>query len=188
MTIVIDPGHGGNDPGACGGTVKEKDLVLKQGLMLGHFLRALGYKTKLTRDKDIRVVLVTRQKSINEGDLFVSLHINGAVSKAAAGVSVWYHGDDSSGKELATYILDNLIDSGGFPRYGPGVIADTTRYKIGFYVLRYAQKRKAKAAVLVETGFISNKHDREILMNDKDRNLTAMAIAEGIHKYLQPRY
>ncbi|MCL2283684.1 MAG: N-acetylmuramoyl-L-alanine amidase [Fibromonadales bacterium] len=77
-TIVIDPGHGGKDPGAMGPNLKEKDIVLSVGLKLKKNLEEKGFTVKMTRSTDEFVELAKRPAMANEwgGDLFISLHIN----------------------------------------------------------------------------------------------------------------
>lgn len=77
-TIVIDPGHGGKDPGAQGKKAQEKDIVLAVAKLLKKELEDEGFKVKLTRDKDVFIELGERANLANkwDGDLFVSLHCN----------------------------------------------------------------------------------------------------------------
>jgi N-acetylmuramoyl-L-alanine amidase len=78
QTIVIDPGHGGKDPGALGSFAKEKDITLAVGKLLKVELEKHGFTVKMTRDSDVFVDLKTRPELATkwEGDLFVSLHAN----------------------------------------------------------------------------------------------------------------
>jgi N-acetylmuramoyl-L-alanine amidase len=83
-TIIIDPGHGGKDPGAIGHkSFKEKDVVLATGLKLKKKLEEKGFTVKLTRDKDEFVELGKRPKMASDwgGDLFISLHCNAIEGK-----------------------------------------------------------------------------------------------------------
>ncbi|MDR3013293.1 MAG: N-acetylmuramoyl-L-alanine amidase [Chitinispirillales bacterium] len=78
-TIVIDPGHGGRDPGAIGpGGAKEKDVTLAIGLELRRLLRQAGLTVYMTRDTDVFVPLRDRTNFANQkrADLFVSIHAN----------------------------------------------------------------------------------------------------------------
>lgn len=181
-TIFIDPGHGGVDPGATAGGIKESDMALKIALMVGHFLRAAGHKTRLTRDTDVFVGLPDRVKLASSDDLFVSIHINGAASTSANGSETWYRGGVSESRKLADAV-QRSIDSLGFFR-SRGVKRDLDRYSTGIYVLRKSAARGCKECILVETGFITSKKDREVLTDDRNRNLTAKAIADGIIGYL----
>jgi len=83
-TIVIDPGHGGKDPGAVGhNSLKEKDVVLSVGLKLKKKLEEKGFTVKLTRNKDEFIELAKRPKMASDwgGDLFISLHCNAIAGK-----------------------------------------------------------------------------------------------------------
>jgi len=83
-TIIIDPGHGGKDPGAIGHNgLKEKDVVLSVGLKLKKKLEEKGFTVKLTRDKDEFIELAKRPKMASDwgGDLFISLHSNAIAGK-----------------------------------------------------------------------------------------------------------
>ena len=77
-TIIIDPGHGGKDPGAIGLISKEKDIVLAVALKLKKELSAKGFSVKLTRSTDVFIQLSERPQLANKwnGDLFISLHCN----------------------------------------------------------------------------------------------------------------
>lgn len=77
-TIIIDPGHGGKDPGALGKNSQEKDIVLAVAKKLKKELETEGFEVKLTRDKDVFVELSERPNLANKwnGDLFISLHCN----------------------------------------------------------------------------------------------------------------
>ena len=77
-TIVIDPGHGGKDPGASGKRSQEKDIVLSVAKLLRKNLADAGFNVKLTRSKDVFIELRQRANLANQwdGDLFISLHCN----------------------------------------------------------------------------------------------------------------
>ena len=77
-TIVIDPGHGGKDPGASGKKSQEKDIVLAVAKLLRKNLADEGFNVKLTRSKDVFIELRQRANLANQwdGDLFISLHCN----------------------------------------------------------------------------------------------------------------
>jgi N-acetylmuramoyl-L-alanine amidase len=82
--IVIDPGHGGKDPGAVNGKLKEKKAVLDVALKLGNELKKRGYKVFYTRSKDTYLQLRSRTRVANDknADLFISIHANAAPSKS----------------------------------------------------------------------------------------------------------
>ncbi|MEW6595255.1 MAG: N-acetylmuramoyl-L-alanine amidase [Thermodesulfobacteriota bacterium] len=90
--VVIDPGHGGKDPGAVSPSgVKEKDVTLAVGKRLAQELRSRGYEVILTRDRDIFIPLEERTAIANskEADLFLSIHVNAAPNHAAKGIETY---------------------------------------------------------------------------------------------------
>ena len=125
QTIVIDPGHGGKDPGAIGSNgTKEKDIVLDIALHLRDRLQKTGrYKVLLTRDTDTFISLADRVKFANEhhADLFVSLHINALPQKEFNVTETYYFGPPSDlhtlrlaeqenrGSEIMTGDFKNMI-------------------------------------------------------------------------------
>ncbi|MFA7276173.1 MAG: N-acetylmuramoyl-L-alanine amidase [Pseudobdellovibrionaceae bacterium] len=101
--IIIDPGHGGPDPGAIGANgMYEKTIVLAVGLELKRQLEASGlYRVKMTRDRDIFIPLRDRVKFSrkNQGDLFISLHADSIRNSHVAGASVYTLSEVASDKE-----------------------------------------------------------------------------------------
>ena len=91
--IVIDPGHGGKDPGAVGFGLKEKDIVLKVAKKIKRILEEKkGYEVLLTRDSDVSLSLEERTAIANtkEADLFLSIHVNAHPEEAVRGVETFY--------------------------------------------------------------------------------------------------
>lgn len=92
-SVVIDPGHGGDDLGALGpGGVREKDVVLTVARRIADGLRRAGLRVVLTREDDRAVGLAERAESANQagGDLFLSIHANAASSERARGVETYF--------------------------------------------------------------------------------------------------
>lgn len=104
QTIVIDPGHGGRDPGAIGAMgTKEKDIVLDIALSLRDRLKESGkYKVFLTREGDTYLSLAERVEYANAGktDLFISLHINALPQKNVNRIETYYYGPPSDEETL----------------------------------------------------------------------------------------
>jgi len=92
--IVVDPGHGGHDPGAVGpGGTQEKDVVLAIGLRLAEMIRKeLGVEAVMTRSTDVFIPLEERTAIANKvnADLFVSVHANASLNRGASGVETYY--------------------------------------------------------------------------------------------------
>lgn len=93
-TVVVDPGHGGHDPGAVGyGGIKEKDVVLAVGKKLrGILTERFGLEVIMTRDTDIFIPLEERTAIANKAgaDLFISIHANASRNKKAGGVETYF--------------------------------------------------------------------------------------------------
>ena len=103
--VVLDPGHGGKDPGAIGihGKTYEKDITLAMGKELRQILQQNGYEVYLTRDRDIFIPLRQRIKIAQEhkAELFMSIHADSAKNKNATGLSVYTLSDTASDQEAA---------------------------------------------------------------------------------------
>lgn len=120
--VVIDPGHGGEDPGAIGprGT-QEKDIVLKISLILNEIInKRPGYRAYLTRDGDYYVTFSKRLKLARDygADLFLSIHADAAPNRQAYGASVYSLSTSGASTEAARLLAlkENLADiMGGSP-------------------------------------------------------------------------
>ncbi len=113
--IVLDPGHGGKDPGAIGayGRTYEKNITLAMGKELKGILEKKGYKVYLTRSTDIFIPLRQRVRIAQKykADLFVSIHADSAVNKNAKGLSVYTLSETASDKEAAALAeRENKVD------------------------------------------------------------------------------
>lgn len=93
IRVMLDPGHGGKDPGAIGPSgLREKDVVLAVGRMVRDRLRRdEGFEVRMTRDSDVFIPLEERTATANEAraDIFVSLHINASPNRQAEGISTY---------------------------------------------------------------------------------------------------
>lgn len=110
-TIVIDPGHGGRDPGAHGyrGT-EEKDITLKVGLKLRDLLRRdPGVRVLMTRERDVFVELEDRARFANgnEADLFVSIHVNSHPQRSVRGIEIYHFGEAKDQRALEVAAREN---------------------------------------------------------------------------------
>jgi len=111
MTIVIDPGHGGRDPGARGqrGT-EEKDITLKVALKLRDLLsQQRGIRVLMTRERDQFVELEDRAKFANrvEADLFVSIHVNSHPQRSVKGIEIYHFGEAKDQRALEVAAREN---------------------------------------------------------------------------------
>ncbi len=113
-TIVIDPGHGGKDPGAVGISkkLKEKDITLYIATKLKELLeKNLDVKVLLTRSKDEYVHLRNRTKFANseKADMFISIHLNSARNKKATGIEVYYLSTAKTDEARAVEQMENSV-------------------------------------------------------------------------------
>ena len=177
--VVIDPGHGGPDPGAVGiGGLRETDVVLDVGLQVAQLLQARGVSVSLTRTSEVDVDLPPRVALANNigAHLFVSLHAN-ALSMSRPdvnGVETFYFQGGNS-QRLASMIQQRLMDvSPGTPDRGarPG----------RFYVIR----RTTMPSALAEMGFVTGSIDAPRLADPNFRRRLAQAVATAILEYLNP--
>jgi N-acetylmuramoyl-L-alanine amidase len=192
IRLVIDPGHGGDDPGAVNGTLRESDVVLR----IAHVLRAVmdtheGYEISLTRDSDKTVSLKARTDLANAQDAFlISIHCNAAEDPQANGAEVWCYaetdkdGRENIGHQVARAIQSELVALGLRDR---GVKAIYDR-KEGKYIARklWVLDKTRRPSVLVECAFISNPEEAKRLgdVHGDFREQLAVAIFKGIDKIL----
>lgn len=165
--VMIDPGHGGADPGAIGHEVNEKDVNLIISSRVRELLEKDGITVIMTRDTDKDVSLSGRAEYANEQgvDLFISIHNNSAESTEARGTEVLCHFETYS-SVLAKNILDGITERINTTNRG---LKDGSRMAV--------IRKTSMPAVIVEGLFLSNKEDAEMLKN-KD---ILYAIAEGIY-------
>lgn len=170
--IVIDPGHGGSDPGATRANEQEKTLTLDIAQLLANMLKSHGAIVYMTRNDDTFVSLSDRVVYSNgkSPDLFVSIHINACENESVHGIETHYYKDDSL--DLAKYIHKSIMS--GIDENNRGVL------KSRFYVIRHT----TSPSVLLELGFISNANERALLKDKNRQKKMAELITEGIINYL----
>ncbi len=181
--IVIDPGHGGYDPGAIGVTgLEEKEFNLETALILRDKLEALGAEVILTRDDDSFISLTSRAAVANKvyADVFVSIHANASERSSTYGTSTYYYAPSSDPvlyaqyarrRQLADDVQDRLVSLLG------------TR-DIGILQGNLSVLRNTKMpSILVESAFLSNAEDERRLKDRQFRDKVAQGIAEGLTAY-----
>ena len=177
--IIIDPGHGVNSrpvypDGAC-----ETAIVWDVALILAGLLVEDEFEVTLTKSsRDEKPTLAARRKI--KGDVFVSLHCNAASSSEARGASCIYA--DKIGKKLGETISQELSDYTGFNLRGVRGAHLWYRAPIVPGVLKH---NKAKAAVIVECGFLTNDDDRKFLNSKEGKLGYAMGVFWGICEFLR---
>ncbi|MBN2746000.1 MAG: N-acetylmuramoyl-L-alanine amidase [Bacteroidales bacterium] len=122
--VVIDAGHGGNDPGAVGKSSKEKDIALSVALKLGNYIKTNYKDVKViyTRDTDVFVELYKRAEIANKAnaDLFISIHCNATESSKPNGTETWVMGLHKSQANLEVAKKENsaiLLESNSGDAY-----------------------------------------------------------------------
>ncbi|WDH81179.1 N-acetylmuramoyl-L-alanine amidase family protein [Paenibacillus urinalis] len=172
-TVVIDAGHGDQDPGAIGVTGKyEKNFTLTMALKIEQLLKKEpGINVITTRDDDTFLELSERVKIANnaKADVFLSIHAN-AGPASATGSETYYNRSNS--KSLANTVHKYMVQAAGLRDRGVktgnfAVIRDTTM-----------------PAILLEVGFLSNKNDEAALFNTTFQNRVAEGVVKGIKEYL----
>nr|WP_199291889.1 MULTISPECIES: N-acetylmuramoyl-L-alanine amidase [Aphanizomenon] len=177
IVVIIDPGHGGKDPGAIGiGGVQEKNIILPIGKRIAEILERNGIQVIMTRDSDYFVTLpgrVTMAEQAN-ASVFVSIHANSAGENRpeVSGLET-YHYD--TGLTLARIVHSKILQSLN--------IRDRSVRRARFYVLR----KNSMPAILVETGYLTGRDDVAKLRTSAYQNQMAEAIAQGILQYLRSR-
>jgi N-acetylmuramoyl-L-alanine amidase len=175
--VVIDPGHGGPDPGAIGiGGIRETDVVLEVSKLVKQLLSEKGVKVRLTRKNEVELDLPPRVSFANnmDADVFVSIHANASRGKRRDinGLETFYY-RGWRGRLLAKRIQKQIL------RVSPG--SPDRGVKQGrFYVI----KNTKMPAVLVEIGFLTGRLDARRLEKAAHRKRIAYAISKGILEYL----
>ena len=177
VSVIIDPGHGGKDPGAIGiGGLQEKDVILPISIRVAQILQQNGVQAVLSRNSDYFVSLKGRVDMAERGnaDLFVSIHANsvGLSRPDVSGLEVYYY---SSGYNLARSVRSGILNSVS--------VKDRGVRKARFYVLR----KTSMPAILVETGYVTGREDAAKLASPQYREQMAQGIANGILSYIRSR-
>jgi N-acetylmuramoyl-L-alanine amidase len=173
--VIVDPGHGGSDPGARGpGGLSEKDVALDIAVRAGEMLSLGGVAVTLTRTDDSYRSLSQRVAASRDGqgDVFLSIHCNSYVAPSAHGTETYYY-ESWQGQKLAVALQQELIDE--LERSDLGV------REAGFYVLRHT----TMPAALAEVAFISNPEEEQLLGDTWFRARAALALFRGVRDYLE---
>lgn len=113
LHIFLDPGHGGDDPGAVGRNrkIKEKDVVLGIALELRKLLEDNGYRVSMSRDRDIFIPLPERTAMANraDADLFISIHANASRRRGARGIETYFFDLSSDRDVLKLAAMENGV-------------------------------------------------------------------------------
>ncbi len=186
--IVVDPGHGGIDPGVVGSSgTMEKDVALEVGRRLAASLGQAGAMVLMTRDTDTdlsdpgtigasakkredlkrRVALAND----NEADLYVSIHVNSTSDPSRRGAQTFVQQGSAESKKASQMIQSELA----------GLLKNTARQpsEVDFYITR----NTSMPAVIVEIGFMTNETEEKLLADPVYQGKVAWAVYAGIVKY-----
>ena len=180
MKILIDPGHGGTDPGATFQDLKEKDIVLDIALACAEKIQ-LFHWVGLTRTSDMFVSLSARVQIANwwRADLFVSIHCNADPDSdepgmpEAKGEEIWIYPNSYTGRHAAESIMEH-VDS-FFPEHPFRGIRETK----GLCVIRETNM----PAILIETGFIDNISEHGAFQGAVNRRRIGLTLGRGLLDY-----
>ena len=198
--VVLDPGHGGADPGAGQGSLQEKGLTLDIAKRVRARLRESQVNVMLTRDRDATMSLEERCWRADRygADVFVSIHLNASRNQAISGLETYIV--PASGYPTTVELEQNVLslqrkDCSGNRYDGAnvvlaqylqkGLLAHTGAFDRGirrarFYVIRNA----SSPAALVECGFLSNRGEAKKILDADYRDKIAEGVARGILTYL----
>lgn len=179
--VVIDAGHGGDDPGKVGmGGVLEKDINLQIANRLGKHLETQGFQVIMTRSEDVsagskKEDMRKRVQVINECMplIVVSIHQNSYSDPSVKGPQVFYY-TESEESQRAAYIVQEEL------RIVEPHNTRQAKAENQFYML----KKTKVPTIIVECGFLSNREDTEKLVQEEYQEKISQAICNGVIKWL----
>lgn len=188
ITIVIDPGHGGRDPGKIGvNNALEKDINLSVALKLKDLLEENNIKVIMTREEDVglyddndtskkRSDLKKRVEIINASgaNFAISIHQNSFTQESSRGAQVFYYNDSTEGKKLAELIQKQLKET----------LADGNHRQVKANNSYYMISKTTCPLVIVECGFLSNYKEAELLVDEEYQKKLALGIQLAIMQYI----
>ncbi|UCZ52841.1 N-acetylmuramoyl-L-alanine amidase [Bacillus shivajii] len=174
-TIVVDPGHGGTDPGAVANNLRESDVVLDISLVLQRKLQMAGANVVMIRETDVYPTITQRVNLANSSTAhaFVSVHANASIYESAHGTETFWNDNHhgAASQQLAAYVQRHLIDQlqtrdrrvkhGGF-----GVISHTIM-----------------PSILAEVGFITNRAEADRIRTFEFKEKSAEGIYKGLIEF-----
>lgn len=185
--ILLDAGHGGNDPGSHNGEYYEKDFNLSIMLKLKEMLEDADYTVYATREKDVTLTVNDRvglaTEDYPEAALYISIHNNAVENKNYSGTLVMYCPRDTSeygitNKQFASYVLEELVEELGTINRGFIVVKETDTSK-------RVLTEVPMPSILCEVAFVSNDEEVERLATEEFQEDAAKAIFNGIEKALE---
>ncbi|MFA7339682.1 MAG: N-acetylmuramoyl-L-alanine amidase [Candidatus Obscuribacterales bacterium] len=171
-TILVDPGHGGSDPGAISGGVQEKTVTLNVSLLLRSKLEALGATVDMTRDSDQTLTLQERLDASNRScpDVFIAVHGNSVAKTQIRGIETYYF--DSRDQKLAEVVLDTVS------------LKLNEQAKWSHARNLFVLDGNDVPATLVEIGYLTNPTTRALLKTAAYQDKVASALTDSLVAYL----
>ncbi|MBZ4682960.1 MAG: N-acetylmuramoyl-L-alanine amidase [Fusobacteriaceae bacterium] len=209
--IVIDPGHGGQDPGAVNGRYKEKDLVLSVSKYLRDILKN-DFKVIMTRSTDEFISLGERSRIANKynANLLISIHANASPSKSANGFEVFYYSKNQTeyAKQLANF-ENSVEEKFGGSITATDLIVNDILYRqnqersaflanklIEYYPIKLGMEKRGShganlavlrgtnaPSILIELGFITNNSEASKMFKEATKKTMAQSIAKIVKEY-----
>ncbi|WP_307824638.1 N-acetylmuramoyl-L-alanine amidase [Geodermatophilus bullaregiensis] len=179
--IVVDPGHGGTDPGVTSGETTEADLVLDLARRIEGQLAAAGATVYLTRGRDQDPTPAERTAFANDAraDLFISLHLDEHTSEHARGVASYYFG---TGSGTSSTVGERFADLARRE-----VVARTGMLDLGGYPKTWDLLRMTRMpAVRLDCGYLSHPVDRLLLLDARLRSTVASAVLAAVQRLFLP--
>jgi N-acetylmuramoyl-L-alanine amidase len=175
-TVIVDPGHGGDDPGWVGRGIVESDVVYDIASRLEGRLAAAGAIPFLTRSADGDVGVADRADFANaaEADLYVALHLDAAPSPDPHGVATYYFGGSATGERLADLVQREVVARTD--------LLDCRTHPRSWELLRLTRM----PAVQVEAGYVTNPHDAARLADPEFRDTIAEALLAAVQRLYLP--
>lgn len=188
VTVMVDPGHGGYDPGVMSDEINEADITLAISKKVHAALLKRGISAGMTRTTDTdyaeRGMKGSHAKStdlaarisiaeMSHAKLFVSLHANVSDLATRGGAEVWYNTEPDGAEELAKGIQSNLHQ-----------LPDMSKREArpgNYYLLRHLKI----PAVIIECGYLNFPAERQRLRSPEYQEKIAQAIADGVETYLK---
>ena len=178
QTLILDPGHGGQDPGACAGGAIESLLNAR----VCHRIQAITnffIPTILTRvyNDPNETELADRVKQATQYDLFISVHHNAATDTSAKGLEIYHYPGSEPGILLAKYCYDNILhysEAAGIVRSGRGLKTKDL----------YVINQTPCPAILIEVGFMTNQLELWQMQQEKTIVTTAYAVAMAVLQFI----
>jgi len=205
ISVVLDPGHGGDDHGITWGELSEKDIALEIAFRIQDLLETAGHTCQLTRTRDVALPVEKRSGVANyyQPQAFISIHVGASPSSSTRASSVYIDdGSQQSSNETTLqttlpYPDESLVfwreaqtpyrnQSRSLGRIIQGRLATISEAPAPVIEAPLAVLKAVKApAVLIEIGYLTNPAQRRDLQSDDQRESIAVAVAESISAFLQ---